>query len=33
MASAWISWYYMSDDDFKKETETRRAQSTASGSR
>ena len=25
MASAWISWYYMSDDDFKKETEMRRA--------
>jgi len=25
MASAWISWYYMSDDDFKKETNTRRA--------
>jgi hypothetical protein len=25
MASAWISWYYMSDDDFKKEVEARRA--------
>ena len=27
MASAWISWYYMSDEDFKKETEARRARS------
>jgi hypothetical protein len=26
MGSAWISWYYMSDEDFKKETEARRAQ-------
>jgi len=25
MASAWISWYYMSDEDFQKETEARRA--------
>src|SRR6266550_3855188 len=25
MASAWISWYFMSDDDLKKETEARRA--------
>ena len=25
MASAWISWYFMSDEDFKKETEARRA--------
>jgi hypothetical protein len=25
MASAWISWYYMSDQDFKKETEARKA--------
>ena len=25
MGSAWLSWYYMSDEDFKKETETRRA--------
>ena len=25
MASAWISWYYMSDEDFRKETEARRA--------
>src|SRR5207249_6702076 len=25
MGSAWISWYYMSDEDFKKETEVRRA--------
>ena len=24
MASAWISWYYMSDEDFKRETEERR---------
>lgn len=24
MASAWISWYYMSDEDFEKETEARR---------
>ena len=28
MASAWISWYYMSDEDFKKETEARRARRT-----
>jgi hypothetical protein len=26
MGSAWISWYYMSDEDYKKETEARRAQ-------
>ena len=25
MASAWISWYYMSDDDLEKEIEARRA--------
>jgi hypothetical protein len=25
MGSAWISWYYMSDEDYKKETEARRA--------
>jgi mono/diheme cytochrome c family protein len=25
MASAWISWYFMSDEDLKKETEARRA--------
>ena len=25
MASAWISWYYMSDEDLKKETAARRA--------
>jgi len=25
MGSAWLSWYYMSDEDFKKETEARRA--------
>jgi hypothetical protein len=25
MASAWISWYYMSDEDFEKETAARRA--------
>jgi mono/diheme cytochrome c family protein len=24
MASAWISWYYMSDEDFRKESEARR---------
>jgi hypothetical protein len=23
MGSAWISWYYMSDEDFKKEAEER----------
>jgi hypothetical protein len=28
MGSAWISWYYMSDEDFKKETEARRAART-----
>jgi mono/diheme cytochrome c family protein len=28
MASAWISWYYMSDEDFKRETEERRARRT-----
>ena len=26
MASAWISWYFMSDEDFKKETDARRTQ-------
>jgi len=26
MGSAWISWYYMSDEDYKKEVEARRAQ-------
>ena len=26
MGSAWISWYYMSDEDYKKESEARRAQ-------
>ena len=25
MSSAWLSWYYMSDEDLKKETEARRA--------
>jgi len=25
MGSAWISWYFMSEEDFKKETEARRA--------
>jgi hypothetical protein len=25
MGSAWLSWYYMSDDDYKKEVEARRA--------
>jgi hypothetical protein len=25
MGSAWISWYYMSDEDYKKESEVRRA--------
>ena len=34
MASAWISWYYMSDQDYKKETETRKAvQQTLNSSR
>jgi hypothetical protein len=34
MASAWLSWYYMSDEDFKKETEARRAhRPTFTGSR
>jgi hypothetical protein len=28
MGSAWISWYYMSDEDFKKETEARQARRT-----
>jgi hypothetical protein len=28
MGSAWLSWYYMSDEDFKKETEARRARRT-----
>jgi hypothetical protein len=28
MASAWISWYFMSDDDLKKEAEARRAAKT-----
>jgi hypothetical protein len=28
MASAWISWYFMSDEDLKKETEARRAART-----
>jgi hypothetical protein len=28
MSSAWLSWYYMSDEDFKKETEERRARRT-----
>jgi hypothetical protein len=30
MGSAWISWYYMSDDDLKKEMEARRAVLTSS---
>jgi hypothetical protein len=25
MASAWISWYFMSDEELKKETDARRA--------
>jgi len=34
MASAWISWYYMSDQDYKKETEARKAaQQTLTSSR
>jgi len=34
MASAWISWYYMSDQDFKKETEARKtAQQVLTSSR
>ena len=28
MGSAWLSWYYMSDDEFKQETEARRARRT-----
>ena len=28
MGSAWLSWYYMSDEDFKRETEARRAHRT-----
>ena len=32
MASAWISWYYMSDEDFKRETEERRTRPTTSTS-
>ena len=28
MGSAWISWYYMSDEDLKRETEERRARRT-----
>jgi hypothetical protein len=26
MASAWLSYYYMSDEDFKKEMEARKAE-------
>jgi hypothetical protein len=26
MGSAWLSYYYMSDEDFKKETEERKAE-------
>src|SRR2546425_1027645 len=34
MGSAWISWYYMSEEDFKRETEARRAnRSTLTSSR
>jgi len=34
MASAWISWYYMSDQDLKKETDARKAsQQTLASSR
>jgi hypothetical protein len=25
MASAWLSYYYMSEEDYKKETEARKA--------
>jgi mono/diheme cytochrome c family protein len=32
MASAWISWYYMSDEDFKRETDERRARRSPSTS-
>jgi hypothetical protein len=28
MGSAWISWYYMSDEDFKKESDARKARQT-----
>jgi len=30
MGSAWLSWYYMSDEEFKNETEARRARRTTS---
>ena len=33
MASAWISWYYMSDQDYKKETEARKSRQTLTSSR
>ena len=33
MSSAWISWYYMSDEELKKEQELRRAQQGARGTR
>jgi hypothetical protein len=29
MGSAWLSWYFMSDEDFKQETEARRARRAA----
>jgi hypothetical protein len=32
MASAWISWYFMSDEDLKKETAARQAAKTPSSS-
>jgi hypothetical protein len=33
MSSAWLSWYYMSDEELKKEQELRRAQQAARGTR
>jgi hypothetical protein len=33
MSSAWLSWYYMSDEDMKKEQERRRAQQANRGTR
>jgi hypothetical protein len=32
MGSAWLSWYYMSDEDYKREVEERRARRTAATS-
>ena len=32
MGSAWLSWYYMSDEDYQREVEQRRARRTAATS-